>query len=213
MFIQTVKVYAQSSGSRTIQLKDKFGTIIGSKTMNVTAGLKTVYLLFTVPPGTDYELVLSGGSSTRDLYRNNSGVNFPYSISGLGSIKNSSAGLSYYYYFYDWEVKGPDCVSPRAEVTAEVNLCTGIDNLSLNNGILSYFNNSSNNLEIKFGDIEKGQYYLSVYNTVGQVIYEELINTENTGTKKVINFDGRVSGVYFISLRNETISYSNKIVK
>jgi Zn-dependent metalloprotease len=214
MFIQTVQVYAQSSGSRTVQLKDKFGTVIGSKTQSVSAGLKTFYLLFTVPPGTDYQLVLSGGSTTKDLYRNNAGVNYPYSINGLGSIKNSSAGLSYYYYFYDWQVKGPDCTSPRTPVLADVNLCTGIVDLSSNSsGITSYFNSFSNNLEMNLKDLEKGTYDLSVYNTVGQVVYQEQLNVEESNVRKFISLASQANGIYFISLRNEEKSYSNKIVK
>ena len=213
MYIQSVKVYAQSSGSRTIQLKDKFGTVLNSKTQNITAGLKTFFLLFPVAPGTDYQLVLSGGSSTRDLYRNNSGVNYPYTLNGIGSIKNSSAGTGFYYYFYDWDVKGPDCTSERVPVTAEVSLCTGIESLSLTAGVSSYYNTSAQGINVVFNDVKQEVYDLKVINSVGQVIYQEPIHVNGNQVNKWINMSSYAKGVYFVSIHGKTDTYTNKIVK
>jgi len=43
----------------------------------------------------------------------------------MASVTRSSAsvngGLNHYYFFYDWTVKGEDCISPRTAVTATVN--------------------------------------------------------------------------------------------
>jgi len=213
MFIQSVKVYAQSSGIRTVQLKDKFGAVINSKTQNVTAGLKTFYLLFPVSPGTDYQLVLSGSSSVKDLYRNNSGVSYPYTLNGIGSITNSSAGTGYYYYFYDWDVKGPDCTSERVSVTAEVSLCTGIENLSLASGVSSYFNSGSQNIMIGFNNVKLGVYDLVVYNSVGQTVYNETVNVNSQALNKSVNINEYSKGVYFISVTSKSESYTNKVVK
>ena len=62
-------------------------------------------------------------------------------------------------------------------------------------------------------DLEKGQYNLSIFNTVGQVVYQEVLNANDSQTRKSINMESHASGVYFVSLKNDKISYSNKIVK
>ena len=52
--------------------------------------------------GTDYELGVSGASDS--LFRNNSGVNYPYNFASAVAITSSSAGNQYYYYYYDIEI-------------------------------------------------------------------------------------------------------------
>jgi hypothetical protein len=42
------------------------------------------------------------GGSQMNLVRNSAGVVYPYSLPGMLQITGSSAGASYYYYFYDW---------------------------------------------------------------------------------------------------------------
>ena len=54
-----------------------------------------------------------------DLYRNNSGVNYPYNPGGHVEIIGSSAGAAYYYYLYDWELQGDPCISPRVPIRVE----------------------------------------------------------------------------------------------
>ncbi len=213
MFIQSVQVYAQTSGSRTVQLKDKFGTVLGQKTQSVSAGLRTMYLLFNVPPGTDYQLVLSGSSTTRDLYRNNSGVSYPYALSGVGAITNSSAGSDYYYYFYNWQVKGPDCTSERIPVTAEVNMCTGIQNFESNNEITSFYNSSNNSLNVLFNNVERGNYSINIYNSVGQLVYSEDVVLNQSEYKMMIETNSFSKGLYFVNISNSLKTVSNKFVK
>lgn len=107
-------VNAAASGSRTFDLRDANGNLIDSRTVNIASGQGRVTLNFDIPAGTGYTL----GGTQMNLYRNNSGTNFPYnSPNGLATITGSSAGTGYYYYLYDWEVKKPDCVSSRVPVT------------------------------------------------------------------------------------------------
>lgn len=119
--LKSVKVYAQSAGNRTFQVLNSTGGLVVETTRNVPAGESRVQLDLFVPAGTDYRLKLTTGFI--DMYRNNGGVSFPYSIGGLVNITNSSAGTTYYYYCYDWEVKRPDivCNSARTEVVATVH--------------------------------------------------------------------------------------------
>ena len=128
--LHSVNVYANSAGNRTITLKRSNGMTLGTKTVQVNSGLNTVILDFTVPIGTD--LLLEG----EDLYRNNSGTNYPYILPNYLSINRSTAGTDptgYYYYFYDWKIKRPSCVGDRIAVNAFVNSSAPVADFSFIN--------------------------------------------------------------------------------
>jgi hypothetical protein len=85
-------------------------------TVNVpTTGVNTVTLNIPLTPGT-YRL----GGTQMNLYRNNSGANYPYTANGAVSITGSSAGSAFYYYLYDWNVTLDGCHSVRTPVTVTV---------------------------------------------------------------------------------------------
>ncbi|MGB3468539.1 MAG: PKD domain-containing protein, partial [Cyclobacteriaceae bacterium] len=65
--------------------------------------------------------IYSIGAANADLFRNNSGADYPYNLNGLMSIIGSPAtDPGFYYYFYDVEVSTQGCVSDLVEVVAEV---------------------------------------------------------------------------------------------
>ena len=117
--IVSVEVYSGANSVRTIELRSSTNAILDSRTVTIGSGQQTVPLNFIVPIGTGYQLGMAAGSNI-DLYRNNGGTNYPYTTPGLVSITSSSAGTSYYYFFYNWQVKGSDCISAREPVTATV---------------------------------------------------------------------------------------------
>jgi Zn-dependent metalloprotease len=123
MEIIDVQVYSGASGVRTIELRSNTGAVLQSKVVAINGtGQQTVTLNFMVGPGTNYQLGLATSTPSIDLYRNDGGVNYPYTLNGIGSVTGSSAGGgSFYYFFYDWNVKENDCVSPRTPVTVTVN--------------------------------------------------------------------------------------------
>ena len=123
--IASVKVFADGAGLRTIQLRNSLGAVLKSVQANVPDGESRVDLNFDVPTGLNFQLGWASGSSP-DLYRNDGGVNYPYEVSNLLTIKSSSAGADYYYCFYDWEVRPGDkiCESARIPVTAEIMSAT-----------------------------------------------------------------------------------------
>ncbi|HKR06754.1 MAG TPA: lysyl oxidase family protein [Bacteroidia bacterium] len=118
--LNTVKLYAQNAGSVTIQLQNSSGSVLNTATVNVTSGENTVTLNFALTAGSNYRLTRSG---TFNLYRENAGANYPYNISGYISIKNSSQGTSFYYYFYNWKITTPgqSCTSTRSPATVTVH--------------------------------------------------------------------------------------------
>lgn len=114
----SVEVNASTAGNRIIELRDASGATLQTTTVNILSGVSRINLNFNIPIGTNLRLV---GPGSPNLWRNDAGVSFPYAISGLVSINNSDAGTAYYYYFYDWEIKEPDCISPRVPVVATIN--------------------------------------------------------------------------------------------
>ncbi len=142
--LEQVTVNAQFDGEIAVELQDSTGKVLNAAIVFVQSGVQTIDLNFAIPVANDLRLVCTD-FSTGGLYRNDSGVAFPYANGSL-SIKNSSAGLSYYYFFYDWKISS--LKSARQEVVATVNPSptanfTYVVN-SLNNGEVSFTNTSNN---------------------------------------------------------------------
>ncbi len=125
--LQTVKVYAEGAGNRTIQLRDGNGNVLQSTTVNIPNGEQTVTLNFNIAPGLNYQL---GTTNDPDLFRNNDSPNYPYTIPSVVSITNSSAGADYYYFFYDWQIETEGCISERTAVVAEISAAPSTQNAS-----------------------------------------------------------------------------------
>ena len=210
MIIDSVDIYSGANGLRTIELRDASGTVLQSTSVSVPSGQQTVYLGFTVNPGTDYQLGLSGGSPI-DMYRNNANVNYPYTLSGIGAVTHSSAnqngGLDHYYFFYNWKVREANCMSERAPITVTVNVCTGIDeNTKL--AIKIYPNPANNVLTIEnalLNDTENNT--IKILDMLGKVVLTEKINS----SKQTLNITSLNKGIYFIVLDDGARSF--KFVK
>ena len=114
----SVVINAQTAGNRTIELRNASNTVLTSTVVNLAAGTNTVNLNFQLNVGSNFRLGLNGASA---MYRTNTNVAYPYNVGGCVNITNSSAGTGFYYWFYNWEVRKNDCVSPAVAVTASVN--------------------------------------------------------------------------------------------
>lgn len=120
MVLDSVTVYSTQAGDRTIELQDKNGNIITTKTVNLGVGKQQVYLGFAIMTGSDYRLGLATSSMGR-LLRNYNGIPYPYTISGLASIKKSNVSNNYFF-FYNWKVRERNCTSPRVPVQVTVSV-------------------------------------------------------------------------------------------
>jgi Zn-dependent metalloprotease len=128
--LKEVTVYSNASGVRSIKLENSNGNILATRNVNVTSGYNTISLDFNLPIANDLRLV------GKDLFRNNSNVNYPYTIPGVLEITKSSANTNpyaYYYYFYDWKVEEPSCKSDKIEIVANVNNAAPSVDFSFNN--------------------------------------------------------------------------------
>lgn len=117
--LKSATVYAVGAKNRTFQVRDVNNTLLLEKTIFVNAGESRITLDMDIPQGSDLQIGCPGSTN---LYRNNSGANYPYEVTDLVTIKTSSAGLEYYYYLYDIEVETSlSCESDRVLVTGTVN--------------------------------------------------------------------------------------------
>ncbi len=143
VILKEVTVYANGTGVRSIKLQNSNGNILATRNVNVVSGYNTINLDFNLPVANDLRLV------GKDLFRNNSNVNFPYTIPGILEITKSSANTnpySYYYYFYDWKVEEPSCKSEKVEIIANVNTATPLADFTYtNNDPYVQFNDGSTN--------------------------------------------------------------------
>lgn len=215
IIIQSVKIYAQTAGNLNIIIADStFSLQLRSSTNYVNIGEQIVELNFKLEPGAYYLNITNPTIPLGPkLYQNTGSISYPYTLNGLASIIRGNNPSGYYNFFYDWKVYEPGCSSPRVPVVAVVNSCVGIDELNLSSHILSYFNNSNNKIEVKFNNIRKGEYHLMVVSSLGQVVYNEMLNINGEVKNHNISMEGKSKGIYFLLLKNINGSYVNKILK
>src|SRR5699024_787756 len=119
-------VYPASSGSQaSIEILDSSGNVL--ETVNYTTSVsstdgtqaQTVHLNAHLDTGTDYRLKQGTAVS---LYRNCSGLSYPFT-SPIIDITYNSFMAGYYYYFCNWKYEDIqlDCESSRDKVTATVD--------------------------------------------------------------------------------------------
>ncbi|MFZ4058361.1 MAG: beta strand repeat-containing protein, partial [Ferruginibacter sp.] len=103
--------YGTGAGTVTIELRTSTGTPIMSQTVDVIGTsspldpAQTVTLNFPITGGASYRLgVNSWTSGVTNLYRDLTGMVYPYTLPGVVSITGSSLGTGYYYFFYNWGV-------------------------------------------------------------------------------------------------------------
>lgn len=124
--IKTVKVYAEETGGRIIELVNVVGDLLASKVVSIQEpGEQEITLDFNVPVGENMRL---GQRAGKPLYYSVSNIDYPYHINDLCTIKGSNyfqdTETTYYFYFYDWKITYTDYCG-RSPVTVEVT--TGTD--------------------------------------------------------------------------------------
>ncbi|MCB0586212.1 MAG: S8 family serine peptidase [Phaeodactylibacter sp.] len=104
MTIKSVKVYAEEGGSRLLNLVHPDETAY-TKVVPIVAGEQRIELDWKIEePGEGYSLKLRAG---KPLGFNIGGTAYPYTVENVVSLRRSTVGLPFYYYFYDWEVEYP----------------------------------------------------------------------------------------------------------
>jgi len=206
--IVSIVMYGNTTapGNRTISLMDNTGAVLQSATVNVLSGQHTYTLNFNVPVGSSLRLDCSDGT---DIYRNNTGVAFPYTTTGYISVTGSSAGSGYYYYFYNWDIQAtPSCISPRVPVTATITTTTGIDESSVSDfGIFP--NPNSGSFDITPNNKNYQNITVSLVNVLGEIILEKKITNNDPIHIDVSNLS---EGIYFVRLKTEESTFIKRVI-
>ncbi len=209
----SVKVYADGSAPRVIELRDANNNVIQSVTTFIPDGESRVSLNFQISPGNGYKL---GVGSTPNLFRNDTGVNYPYSVSGLLDITGSSVGGDYYYFFYDWEVQEPDytCISAREEALAFVDNCVGI-NEDLDGLQFTVFPNPTDRqlFLTLTGQGPENAVLVSISDLAGRVVHRSDLSFSSGGDHThVIDVSELRRGMYFLLLSNGVNTRTIKVM-
>ena len=203
--INSVTIYANSTGSKTIFLKNSSGTTIDSLVTSVN-GTQSVNLNFHVPAGTGYIL---GVSAANNCWRETSGAAYPYSISNVMSITNSTAGSAYYYYCYNWQVQPDSCISPRAIVTADI--ATGINEKGAIVNYSLYPNPSTGEIILNIATQKNQDITFNVIDLSGKIVYSNQLNV-NGELKKKFDFSYLSKGIYFMRIIADKEVFNEKIM-
>jgi Zn-dependent metalloprotease/chitodextrinase len=205
--LESVLVNAQGAGTRHIVLRDMLQNIISERYVYVPNGVSRVILDMPIPVGVNLQLA---GIDNPNLFRTggNSNLNYPFTVPGVVSIKNSNATefpLQYYYYFYDWHIKLPDCKSEIATVTINAENCSDI----IENDIFSQIlisPNPSNGIYYISG-LAETENYCTITDINGKIIKNK---TKIKGNKiDIIDYS---EGVYFVKISNNKGEKTFKIV-
>jgi hypothetical protein len=213
--LSSVLVYAQSAGSVTIQLQDETGGVLATTTATVPAGSSRVNLNFALPIDSNLRLVGKNISTGTGLYRNNNSATYPYDMTGVLSIVGASAGASYYYYFYDWEIlrQNSTCSSELVPVTAVVSTCAGLaENTPFKNSIKVAPNPSNGQFNVQFQTGYKGEIYAEMYNLVGEKVYTTSLNHHEGMNSFSVNTSNLSKGVYMFTLVFEGKNYTTRLI-
>jgi Zn-dependent metalloprotease/PKD repeat protein len=214
IILKRVTVYSGASSTRAIELRDGNGIVLQTKYIYIPSGTQFVNLDLEIQPGTGYQLGLAQGSNI-DLFRNNAGVSYPYNLPGLVSITGSSASSNgFYYFFYNWQVKEIDCISPRVEVKAFVDSTCTItsirDNYRSKESISLYPNPSNSKVFIDLKGLDE-TVKIQVFNVEGKLILEK---DKLSSSIKLFEFDlsGNKEGIYFVKILSSTVNITRPIV-
>ena len=221
--IISVKVSANLPGFRMIELRSAGGAVLASKLIDVVAGTSVVEVNLDVPVGNDLILTTNVGVNQQNLgtngpqlRRSDLGVNYPYEISGYLKIKSSNYGVSRYYYFYNWEVElsGVECLSDRVPVLAVVDSSlVSVKTILTDADVQLYPNPNQGTLQLRWNDYPGGPLLVYWYNAQGQRVHH-LQGRYSAGNLALSLQDpGLKPGVYTVSLRTSKGIVTRRLIR
>ena len=207
--LNSVQVYCNSAGMRTIEILDANGNWVTDTTLNVNAQpttLQTVTINRTLYPGTKYFIKFRG---LVDCWRDNAGSPLPttpYTDGGSNAVKitDTNAGSpGYYYFFYNWQFTVIVCNTARTPVTVtDTCAVTGMNDLFVNNQMDVYPNPNNGEFNLAFNVVNSDNYLVSITNELGQIVYTEKLDNFSGLYSKKIDIAGLRKGVYMLSVSN-----------
>ena len=209
--LKSVWVYAQGTTNRTINLWDSQGTVLQTITLNIPDSASRINLNFNLTPGNGYQI----GGNSMDLFRNTTGMVFPYTLPGYVDITSSTSGSDRYYYFYDWEVVAAPCVSARTMMTATIINCgVGIESEEgIDDSIYIYPNPTSDNFSLLFKNSIRSDVNIKIYSATGKLIWEDTQINFVGEYKNTIDMSAFSTGLYLAKVTTSEGIRIKKIIK
>lgn len=217
-FLQSVKVYADTAGTREIILINGAGETISSKLIRIEKGESRVVLNFALAIGTGYALATKEETSVKIfgtksplLYRTDGPIAYPLTAGPI-TLTGTNAGQANYYYFYAWQVADADlvCAGDRVPIMAVLKSTVSTQN-ELNSKIKIYPNPITNDIHIELSpELQNERIQIAVFNNVGQCV---LLKEEKYTAKElnISNIQLR-NGVYFLKITAGTKQGLSKII-
>ena len=227
--LNSVKVYAGLSGTRTFELRNtSLDVIYESTTLNIPESEENgfeVILNWLVPAGeyiitTNSDLNNQNFDGNNPLLKRTTGglASFPHTVDNIinisegyynnegNNINGAGFSTSYYYYFYDWKINNDwgigevSCISDQTEVEVFVNINN--TNIIEENSIdFSIFPNPANKqLYLKPESNFNEAVSIYILNEVGEEI--EKFNIEKFNNELEFNIENYSSGLYFIKVES-----------
>lgn len=201
--LESVKVFANGDGNRTIALVDEAGTEITAATVFIEDGEQVVSLGFTIPAGSNYGLRCT--DQNPQLWRDGNGSNpdFPFALGTMGAITKTSIPLSnalnFYFFFYDWQISSDAtvCTSNRVPVTVDVHNSVGeIEGIS---NINVYPVPANDLLNVEFDAVGTADLQINIRDSRGRIVYSNNYSDVSSGVQQ-INISSMRAGVYTLSI-------------
>ncbi len=212
--IKTVTVFVPNNSTesdRTIQLYDGDNNLLDELIIYLDYGLHEIDLDFEIPVGTDFSL----RCLENDLYRNDSGVNYPYPIGDVGEITTSVYGDSYYYYFYNWKIQKEsfECISDRVEGNASINTVSNDEIEGALTGVKVFPNPTKDQVNISFDALENMDLSVQLFDMTGREVKASESYTINSGSQNMrVNLKDIPKGIYYVQLSTNGRSIQQKVV-
>jgi hypothetical protein len=216
VIINSVKVYAQNAGVRTIEVRDALNNTLASGTFDIPAGEQLVNLNFALSAGTSYGMYCTSANPGMWRDENTSqDLAYPFALGTLGAITSSSVSgdnaLNYYYFFYDWNLSTPliECVSPREEVSVIV---VGVDELEVFSSLSLYPNPAQDNLRLVVNALQPGRMNVRFFDLAGKLAFAS--NYVVTSGKNTLQADVShlAKGVYTVQFEMNGSTAVTKLI-
>jgi hypothetical protein len=218
--LQSVKVYTDTPGERTVELRTSGGTVLQSITVDIPVGESRIDLGFEIEPGSNYLLGTNGeqnnasfGYQSPQLRRNAGDVAYPYIVgTGIATITGASAD-GYYYYFYDWEYNANKlCTSELVAAEVKVEVCSGISEVAGIKDLEIFPNPNDGTFHISADFPNTTELTIQVRNLTGQTVYSSNEGQVAGNTVFPIDLQEQPAGIYIVSLVSEGKAVARQII-
>lgn len=221
--LESVDVFADAPGIRIIRILDKDDNVIFERDIFINEGRSRIEINHLISKGEDYFITTSTNQNQISFGYNspslaiheigNESSPFPYTISNLVSIHNSSFSELYYPYFFNWNVREVSlCESIRVPVSAIVEGPSHTSDADINR-LSTYPNPVTNYVILDLPTDETKRVNIILFDALGNRIdsFHNVI-CENQIKLDMLHYS---SGLYIIHIVNviDNSSFAVKVLK